>query len=177
VEAGGSPRECGQTSVGVSCSPSSILVDGTSKCSATVVGTGNFNSSVTWSVDKGTIDQNGNYTAPEGSTTATVLAASDQDPTKSGTAAITVNPTTFNWSVGPSPSSFSITGQCFAGDYNGDKKTDIACYSGSGENAEQACCAGRTVVSSCSSLPSSLYPILLEVAIMKFLQMFEKFAL
>jgi hypothetical protein len=130
------------TSVGVSCSPSSILVDGTSKCSATVIGTGNFNSSVTWSVDKGTIDQNGNYTAPGGSTTATVTAASNQDPTKSGTAAITVNPATFNWSGGPSPSSFPITGQCFAGDYNGDKKTDIACYSGSGGNWNVALSTG-----------------------------------
>jgi hypothetical protein len=120
------------TSVGVSCSPSSILVNGTSKCSATVVGTGSFSSSVTWSVDNGTIDQNGNYTAPGGSITATVTAASNQDSTKSGTAAITVNPATFNWSAGPSPSSYPITGECFAGDYNGDKKTDIACYSGSG---------------------------------------------
>jgi hypothetical protein len=50
----------------------------------------------------------------------------------SQSAMLTVNPAaTVNWSGGPSPT-FPITGECFAGDFNGDKKTDIACYSGSG---------------------------------------------
>jgi len=42
-----------------------------------------------------------------------------------------VNPATFNWSGGPSPN-FPVTNECFAGDFNADKKTDIACYIGSG---------------------------------------------
>jgi len=117
------------TSVSVSCSPSSILVDDASKCSAAVVGTGDFSSSVTWSVDNGTVDQNSRYVAPGSSTTATVKAVSNQDSTKSGTGAITVNPATFNWNGGPDPDSFPISSECFPGDFNGDKKTDLACYS------------------------------------------------
>src|ERR1035441_6462952 len=78
------------TSVNISCSPSSIQFNQTSKCSATVAGTSNFSSSVTWSVDNGSIDQNGNYTPPTNATTATVKAASRQDATKSGIASVTV---------------------------------------------------------------------------------------
>ncbi len=212
------------TSVSVSCSPSSIQVDQASKCSPTVTGTGSFSSSVTWSVNQGSIDQNGNYTAPANATTAMVTATSTQDSTKSGTASVTVTPITIglsslafapnsvvsgngstgtvaavgpaptggvvvslssgdsavvsvpssvtipagstsatfsvlsgsvttatgvtitassatpassvltvnpaatvNWSSGPDPS-IPITGQCFSGDFNGDGKTDLACY-------------------------------------------------
>jgi len=216
------------TSVSVSCSPSSVQVNQTSKCSAVVAGTGNFSSSVTWSVDNGSIDQMGNYTAPASATTAHVKATSVQDSTKSGMTSITVTPTmvqlssvtfapnspvsgnnstgtvvaataaptggvivslssgnsavasvpssvtisagstsatfsvtsgsvatatevtitassanmvssnltvnpaaTVSWSGGPSPT-IPITNQCFSGDFNGDGETDIACYTGSG---------------------------------------------
>jgi phospholipase C len=80
------------TSVDVSCSPSSIPPSQTSKCSATVIGTGNFSSSVTWSVDNGSIDQSGNYSAPANATDATVKATSGQDATKSGSASVAVTP-------------------------------------------------------------------------------------
>ena len=86
------------TSVSVSCSPSSVQVNQASKCSSTVTGTGSFSSSVTWSVNQGTIDQNGNYTAPANATTATVTATSTQDSTKSGTASVTVTPATIGLS-------------------------------------------------------------------------------
>jgi hypothetical protein len=225
------------TSVSISCSPSSIQVNQASKCSSAVTGTGSFSSSVTWSVNQGTIDQSGNYTAPANVTTATVTATSTQDSTKSGTASVTVTPATpatiglsslafapssvvsgngstgtvvavgpvptggvvislssgnsaivsvpssvtipagstsatfavssgsvatatgvtitassatvvssvltvdpaatVNWSGGPSPS-FPITGQCFAGDFNGDGKTDLACYLGNGASGPNA---------------------------------------
>jgi FG-GAP-like repeat len=214
------------TSINVACSPSSIQVNQTSKCAATVNGTGNFSSGVTWSVDNGEIDQSGNYTAPATPTTATVKAVSVQDATISGaakvtvvatgsalssltfspenvvsgnnstgtitsaaaapsggitvmlsssdntvatvlasvtipagstkitftassgnvssaqtatitasagttvTATLTVNPTgTVNWSGGPGPA-IPLTNQCFVGDFNGDGKSDLACYTG-----------------------------------------------
>lgn len=117
-------------SVSVSCSPSSIQVNQTSKCSASVAGTGNYSSLVTWSVNNGNIDQNGNYTAPASATTVTVTATSNQDSTKYGTASIAVGTTATNWSGGPAPS-IPITGQCFTGDFNGDGKTDVACYTSS----------------------------------------------
>ena len=78
------------TSVSVSCSPPSIQVNQTSMCSATVTGTGAFDASVAWSVDTGSIDKSGNYTAPATPSTATVKATSNQDSTKSGTATIAV---------------------------------------------------------------------------------------
>jgi hypothetical protein len=234
---GGGGSNTSITAVSVSCSPSSIQVNQASKCSSTVTGTGSFSSSVTWSVNQGTIDQSGNYTAPANVTTATVTATSTQDSTKSGTASVTVTPATpatiglsslafapssvvsgngstgtvvavgpaptggvvislssgnsavvsvpssvtipagstsatfsvssgsvatatgvsitassatvvssvvtvdpaatVNWSGGPSPS-FPITGQCFAGDFNGDGKTDLACYLGNGASGPNA---------------------------------------
>jgi uncharacterized protein len=79
------------TSVSVSCEPSSIRVNQNSKCSANVTGTGTFDPSITWSVDSGTIDQSGNYTAPASATMPSVKATSVQNLLKSGTASITVN--------------------------------------------------------------------------------------
>jgi hypothetical protein len=56
-----------------------------------VTGTGSFSSAVTWSVSGGgTISADGLYTAPSSAATATVKAVSSQDPSKSGTATITV---------------------------------------------------------------------------------------
>lgn len=94
--------------VGVSCSPSTIQVNQTSKCAATVSGTGSFDSSVTWSVDNGTIDASGNYTAPASATTATVKATSKQDPTKSGVASIVVQSSSQAVSISLSPSSATV---------------------------------------------------------------------
>jgi FG-GAP-like repeat len=43
---------------------------------------------------------------------------------------LTVDPAaTVTWSGGPGPA-IPITNQCFAGDFNGDKETDLACYTG-----------------------------------------------
>jgi hypothetical protein len=78
------------TSVSVSCSPSSIQINGTSKCSATVTGAGVFNPAVNWVASSGSIDANGNYTAPGTATTTTITATSVQS--KSGTAQIDVLP-------------------------------------------------------------------------------------
>lgn len=86
------------TGVNVSCQPSTIQVNQTSKCSASVTGTGAFNSAVSWSVDNGSVDESGNYTAPASSTTANVKATSVEDTTKSGSGQITVNPATISLS-------------------------------------------------------------------------------
>jgi hypothetical protein len=115
------------TSVSVSCLPSSIQVSQTSTCSAVVVGTGNFSSAVTWSVNNGSIDQNGNYSAPASAVVATVVATSDQNSAVFGSTTIAVGTAAVSWSGGPAPN-IPITSQCFDGDFNGDGKADVACY-------------------------------------------------
>ena len=81
------------TSVAASCAPSPVQSGQTSQCSATVMGTGNFSSAVTWATSAGQISASGLLTAPiivSGSTSATVTATSAQDSTKSGTSTETV---------------------------------------------------------------------------------------
>ena len=83
------------TSVTVSCSPATILYGQTSQCSATVTGTGNFSSGVTWMASAGTISSSGLFMAPSGGVTSlqvTITATSTQDTSKSGTATVVVNP-------------------------------------------------------------------------------------
>jgi len=88
------------TSVTDSCSPSTITYGQTSQCSATVMGTGNFNSAVTWSVtcstgSCGSISASGLYSAPSSGTVAlqvTITATSVQNTTISGSTTVTVNP-------------------------------------------------------------------------------------
>ncbi len=78
------------TSVAVVCAPSTIGTNATSQCGATVQGTGNFSSAVTWSATTGTISVTGLFTAPATAGSVTVTATSAQDTTKSGTASVTV---------------------------------------------------------------------------------------
>lgn len=84
------------TSVTASCSPASIPITQTSTCAPTVSGTGNYSSSVTWSVSPssvGSISSAGVFT-PAAAGTATITATSTQDATKSGTSSITATNTT-----------------------------------------------------------------------------------
>lgn len=81
------------TAVSVSCTAASIQVGQTDQCSATVSGTGNYSSAVSWSAVSGTISSSGLYTAPAtvpASGSDTVTAASTEDSTKSGTYSVTV---------------------------------------------------------------------------------------
>ncbi len=78
------------SSVGVACSPSTIAINATSQCTATVKGTGSFSSTVTWTASGGTIDSSGLLTAPGSAGSVKVTATSTQDTTKSGSATITV---------------------------------------------------------------------------------------
>ena len=84
------------TAVTLSCTPTSVQAGQTSQCTATVTGTGAFNTAVTWGSSNGTIDANGVFTAPAvtASITISINAASIQDNTKVGTAMVTVTPVT-----------------------------------------------------------------------------------
>ena len=77
-------------SLSVSCTPTSIQTTGTSACAATVTGTGNYSTSVTWSVNpanSGTVSGAGIFT-PASAGTAAITATSMQDSTKSGSATV-----------------------------------------------------------------------------------------
>jgi hypothetical protein len=100
-----------QPTVSVSVSPSSVnlLAGGSQQFSTTVLGSAN--SSVIWSLSSpvGTISAAGLYTAPATITTAqtvTVKATGVADPTKSATAAVTLNPPV---SVTVSPGRVTLT--------------------------------------------------------------------
>jgi hypothetical protein len=78
------------SSVSISCSPTAVAPGATAQCGATVHGTGNLNSAVTWSVSAGAINSNGAFTAPSSPAKITVTATSVQDSTIFGTATLTV---------------------------------------------------------------------------------------
>lgn len=82
------------TLVGASCNPTSITSGQTSQCTASVSGTGNFSSAVTWTASgNGTITPAGGVftaqTVPF-TTQVTITATSTQDSTKTGSTVITV---------------------------------------------------------------------------------------
>jgi len=91
------------TGVSVSCSPSTITSGQMSQCLATVSGTGNFNPAVEWGASAGTISTSGTFTAPvvSSQTSVTITADSVQFGNISGTATVTVNPTTSAGNVAP----------------------------------------------------------------------------
>lgn len=110
-------------SVTVTCSPATIIFGQTSQCSATVTGTGNFSSGVTWMASAGTISSSGLFTPPSGGAAtlqATITATSTQDTSKSGTTTVTVNPAGQMSNVqpivvdaGPAPQSFFTVNEPF----------------------------------------------------------------
>ena len=109
------------SSVAVVCAPSSVTTGGTSQCSATVDGTGSYSSTVTWKASGGTINASGMLTAPSSAATVMVTAISGEDPSKSGTATVTVaaqttSPTISSVTVSCNPSTVapSATSQCSA---------------------------------------------------------------
>ena len=84
-----SPEPPTIASVNASCTPASIQTGQTSQCSATVTGTGSYNSGVTWLATDGTITTAGVFT-PSAAGTAIITATSTQDTKKAGTASIAV---------------------------------------------------------------------------------------
>jgi hypothetical protein len=119
---GGGGGSSAITSVTVTCSPSTILYGQTSQCSATVTGTGNFNSGVTWMASVGTISSAGLYTAPSQGVLelqVTITATSVQNTGVSGTAAVIVS-TALTGNVqpivvdaGPEPQTFIDADEAF----------------------------------------------------------------
>jgi phosphatidylinositol-3-phosphatase len=79
------------TSVQVVCNPSTVSTSATSQCNATVKGTGNYSSAVTWSASEGVINASGLFTAPATAGAVIVTATSVQDTAQSGNATITVH--------------------------------------------------------------------------------------
>lgn len=119
---GGGSNSSSVTSVTVSCSPTTVTSGGTSQCTATVSGTGNFNSAVNWSASAGTIDSSGLLSAPVVTTSLVdnVTATSVQNTGVIGTATVTVNPMTAGSNVapitvdaGPEPQTFLSTNVAF----------------------------------------------------------------
>ena len=107
------------TSVSVACTPATISTGATSQCSATVMGSGDYSSAVTWSASGGSISSSGLLTAPASAGSVTVTATSTQDNTKSGTAAVSVQtPTSTITSVSvacnPATVNINATSQCNA---------------------------------------------------------------
>jgi phosphoesterase family protein len=110
------------SSVLPACTPSTIPVNATSQCNATVKGTGSYSSAVTWSTSGGTMSANGVFTASASAGAVTVTATSMQDPTKSGTASLTVQSppppssaiTSVQVACTPSSISTNATSQCNA---------------------------------------------------------------
>ena len=86
----GSPNPASITSVAVSPSTLSLNTGATNQFSATVTGTGSYSSSVTWSVQKGTISSTGLYMAPASACSDVITATSIQDSSKAATSSITV---------------------------------------------------------------------------------------
>ncbi len=86
------PVEPTITSVSASCAPSSINTKQTAQCTATVSGTGNYSSAVTWSVVGGNITSAGLFSPSDLAETAVVTATSFADRTKAGSANVTVTP-------------------------------------------------------------------------------------
>jgi hypothetical protein len=106
------------TSITVSCDPASVETGKTSQCTAKVVGTGTYSSSVTWSSSAGSINSSGLLTAPSTAASATVTATSTQDSTKSGSAVVTITAassiTSITVSCDPASVQTGQTSQCTA---------------------------------------------------------------
>jgi Protein of unknown function (DUF3443) len=114
---GGGSSSSAIVSVTVACTPTSVQSGQTSQCTATVTGTGAFESSVTWGTSVGTIDVNGLFTGQPvtANTPVTITAISNQDSTKSATTTITVTPvTTISIACTPTVIQSLQTSQCTA---------------------------------------------------------------
>ena len=92
ISVGGSNNGNGSIKVGVSPTSATLLSNQTQLFTATVSGTSH--TGVIWSATAGSVDGNGLYTAPKvkAQTNVVVTATSTADPTKSGTAGVTVAP-------------------------------------------------------------------------------------
>ena len=98
---GGGSNSPHVTSVNVSCTPNPVGSGGSAQCTASVSGTGSFNSAVTWSTSAGSISSSGVLTAPTVAGTST--------PGGGGTS--NVQPLVVD--AGPQPQTFSSVNEAF----------------------------------------------------------------
>jgi Protein of unknown function (DUF3443) len=121
---GGNHGDSAISSIIVSCSPAAMRSGQTSQCTAQVIGTGNFNSAVTWAAGKGTISDTGLFTAQvvDTYTVVTITAISVQDVSRQGTTKVTVSSSIDGVAVSCSPSAI----------YTGDQSQCTAAVNGVG---------------------------------------------
>ncbi len=123
-----------EVSVTISPTTATVTVNSSQQFIANVTGTSN--TAVTWSVDGvnsgnatvGTISNTGNYTAPGTAGSHTVTATSVADPTKSASAAVTVQENTQNIVVTISPTTAMLavkTTQQFTANVTGTTNTAV----------------------------------------------------
>lgn len=117
-------------SVTLSPSDTTLFVGETQRFTAEVSGTGNYDSSVTWTAKAGTIDSTGLYTAPDSAVLDSILATSIADSTKSGAGIVAVT-TGIEVVVSPDSASLQAIGDTVrfsaqAQDANGDPVADAA---------------------------------------------------
>jgi Protein of unknown function (DUF3443) len=106
------------TGVTVTCLPSPIQSGQQNQCTATVYGTGTFESTVTWMASAGSIASNGVFTAQVvlSPTTVTITGTSTQNTSMSGATTVTINPvnaTPVTVDAGPQPQSFTAVNEAF----------------------------------------------------------------
>ena len=94
------------TSVAITCNPAAIAPNATSRCTATVQGTGSYSSAVMWSANAGTVNPSGLFTAPATAGSVTVTATSTQNTAIFGQATILVEP------PAPPPTVTSVSVSC-----------------------------------------------------------------
>ena len=115
-------------SVTLSPSDTTLFVGETQRFTAEVSGTGNYDSSVTWTAKAGTIDSTGLYTAPDSAVLDSILATSIADSTKFGAGIVAVT-TGIEVVVSPDSASLQAIGDTVrftaqARDANGDLVAD-----------------------------------------------------
>ena len=114
VTVAAAPSQPTITSVTVLCQ-TPVQTGATSNCTATVTGTGNFSSAVTWGASAGSISANGLLIAPATPQSVTVTATSVQDATKNGSTTVVVTASSSITSVRVScqtPVQTNTTSQC-----------------------------------------------------------------
>lgn len=91
------------TITGVSVTgPATLAEGGTAQFNAQVTGTGPFNPAVTWKASDGSISSTGLFTAPLKVESVTITATSVEDPTKAGTAPVSIALPTNTVKIAPS---------------------------------------------------------------------------
>lgn len=152
LKVGNSGNNSSVSTVSVAANPSSIMMGQTATCVATVSGSGNYSTAVSWTATGGTITQSGVF-SPSGVGTGTCIATSTQDSTKSAAAPIVISSTSTpvtvtGITVTANPSSISTS----------QKTTCVANVSGTGAFTQNVAwsATGGTITSGGVFTPSGV---------------------